>query len=311
MSTHLADVSFEESPAAPVATDADARVFKPAAHGILRLRFERAADAGRTILSSCEQRPPLQVVRSFPSGEAATLAHLHNLSGGVLGGDVLELSVEVGEGGRAQLTSTGATRLYRCRPGVDGAVQRQCFHVGKGALLEYLPDELIPFAGARYRQETFIELSEGAGLFWWETVAPGRTARGELFEYDTLEFRLDLKARGLPLAQERVALDPVRRPLQTPARLGPYLYYATFYICRVDLPESRWLALEVELSELALSISSPGSVLWGVSALPAHGLVVRALSVKGRDLTRGLHDFWRASKLALYGEAAVPPRKVY
>lgn len=41
---------------------------------------------------------------------------MHNLSGGVLGGDLLELSVEVGNGACAQLASTGATRLYRCRP---------------------------------------------------------------------------------------------------------------------------------------------------------------------------------------------------
>jgi hypothetical protein len=33
--------------------------------------------------------------------------------------------------------------------------------------------------------------------------------------------------------------------------------------------------------------------------------------MKGRDITRGLLDFWRAAKSALYGEAAVPPRKVY
>jgi urease accessory protein len=190
-------------------------------------------------------------------------------------------------------------------------LQRQSFRVGRGALLEYLPDELIPFAGARYRQETVVELSEGAGLFWWESVAPGRAAHGELFKYDSLLFRLDLTARGLPLARERVALEPERRPLQSPVRLGPYLYFATFYVCRVGLPESRWLELEAELAELARNLSIPGTRLWGVSALPAHGLVVRALSVKGRDITHGLLDFWRASKSALYAEAAVPPRKVY
>jgi urease accessory protein len=311
MSQHSADVSLTESPETLAGTAARALAFTTRTHGLLRLRFERAEGAGRTTLSSCEQRPPLQVVRSFPSGKTATLAHLHNLSGGVLGGDLLELSVEVGDGARAQLTSTGATRLYRCRPGAPAAVQRQSLRVGRGALLEYLPDELIPFAGARYRQETVVELSDGAGLFWWEMVAPGRTARGELFEYDSLLFRLDLTARGLPLARERVALDPARHALQSPARLGPYLYFATFYACRVGVPEPRWLELEAELAELALSLSNPRSVLWGVSTLPAHGLVVRALSVKGRDITRGLLDFWRASKSALYGEAAVPPRKVY
>ena len=302
---------FSEDAAPRVVSAERAHEITQTARGLLRLRFERAAGAPRTILNTCEQRPPLQVVRAFPSGEGAALAHLHNLSGGVLGGDLLELSVEVSDGACAQLTSTGATRLYRCRPGARAAVQRQCFRVGHGALLEYLPDELIPFAGALYRQETVIELSDGAGLFWWEVVAPGRTARGELFEYDSLLFKLDLTARGLPLVRERVALDPARRPLQSTARLGPYLYFATFYVCRVGVPEPRWLELEAELAELARSLSSNGSILWGVSTLPAHGLVVRALSVKGRDIPRGLLDFWRASKSALYGEAIVPPRKVY
>jgi len=313
MPTHPADLLLDESPgpAALAGTAADALNFKTRAHGLLRLRFERSEGTGRTYLSSCEQRPPLRVVRSFPSGETATLAHLHNLSGGVLGGDLLELSVEVFEGARAQLTSTGATRLYRCRTGVPAASQRQSFRVGRDALLEYLPDELIPFAGTRYRQETVIELSDGAGLFWWETVAPGRAARGEVFEYDSLLFKLDLTARGLPLARERFALEPARRALQSPVRLGPYLYFATFYVCRVGLPGSRWLELEAELAELARSLSIPGSLLWGVSALPAHGLVVRTLGMRGRDITRGLLDFWRASKSALYREAAVPPRKVY
>lgn len=311
MPTHPADVLPDESPSAAALAGVRAGTLTTRSHGLLRLRFERGESAGRTTLSSCEQRPPLQVVRSFPSGENATLAHLHNLSGGVLGGDTLELSVEVCDSARAQLTSTGATRLYRCRHGAPAAVQRQTFRVGRDALLEYLPDELIPFAGARYQQETIIELSEGAGLFWWETVAPGRAARGELFMYDSLRFRLDLTARGLPLACERVTLDPARRPLQSPARLGPYLYFATFYLCRVGAPATRWLELEAELSELARSLSSQGSILWGVSALPAHGLVVKALGMRGRDITRGLFDFWRASKSALYGEPAIPPRKVY
>jgi urease accessory protein len=313
MSTHTADVSLEESPhaAAHAAVPSTPLNLKTRAHGLLRLSFERSEVTGRTYLSSCGQRPPLQVVRSFPSGESATLVHLHNLSGGVLGGDELELSVEVCEGARAQLTSTGAARLYRCRPGAPAAVQRQSFRVGPGALLEYLPDELIPYAGARYRQETVVELSEGAGLFFWESVAPGRAARGEVFEYDSINLRFDLTARGQPLARERVALAPELRPLQSTVRLGPYLYFATFYVCRVGLPESRWLELEAELAELARSLSTPGSLLWGVSALPAHGLVLRALGMKGRDITRGLLDFWNVSKSALYGEPAVRPRKVY
>lgn len=279
--------------------------------GRLRLCFERAQAAQQTALAVCEQEPPLKVVRAFPIDDGASLVHLHNLSGGVLGGDHLELSVEVGPHAAAQLTSTSATRLYRSRRAAAPAVQRNRIRVGEDALLEYLPDALIPFAGSRYCQETRIELAAGAGLFWWETVAPGREARKEIFAYDLLQLKLDLKAGDLWLARERIKLEPEARPLSSPARLGPYRYFSTFYICRVGLDEARWPVLERELAELAAQLSRPSKVTWGVSMLPAHGLVVRALSVQGRDVWAGLLAFWRAAKLRLYGRTAVPPRKIY
>ncbi|MBA3442209.1 MAG: urease accessory protein UreD [Pyrinomonadaceae bacterium] len=278
--------------------------------GRLRLIFERGHIAGRTVLAVCEQQPPLKVVRAFPSGDGGTLIHLHNLSGGVLGGDRLEMIAEVGPEARAQLTSTGATRLYRSRVETPAALQINKISVGENGLLEYLPDELIPFAGSRYRQETKIELAQSAGLFWWETVAPGREARGELFDYESLQIKLDITAEGKPLALERIKLEPGKRPLASLVRLGSYRYFSSFYICRVGQNATRWLELEKQLAELARQLTRPSETLWGVSTLAAHGLIVRALSVKGRDIASGLRDFWRAAKLELYGQAIVPPRKV-
>src|ERR1700730_10215127 len=80
----------------------------------LHLAFE-ADDAGGTILRVPQQQPPWRVVRGFraPSGE--TLAHVHNLSGGILDTDSLEWQVDVGPCAQAQVTSTGATRVYRSR----------------------------------------------------------------------------------------------------------------------------------------------------------------------------------------------------
>ena len=48
--------------------------------------------------------------------------------------------------------------------------------VAENDLLELLPDPLIPFAGSAYQQQTQIDLADNAGLFWWETIAPGREA---------------------------------------------------------------------------------------------------------------------------------------
>lgn len=259
----------------------------------------------------CEQQPPLRVVRAFHLDDGTALTHLHNLSGGVLGGDQLEIEVEVGPRARVQLTSTGATRVYRHRAGMPDALQQTRVHVGTDGLLEYLPDPLIPFAGARYQQATRIDLAPGAGLFWWEQMAPGRAARGEVFAFERVGLALDLTAAGRPLALERASLEPQMRPLTSLARLGAYRHLATFYICRVGLDAGEWLALEAQLNEVADQLALPDEVCWGVSTLPAHGLVVRGVSCSGRTLTSGLATFWRVARRTLYGEEPVLPRKVY
>jgi urease accessory protein len=228
-----------------------------------------------------------------------------------LGGDQLELKVAVEAEARAMLTGTSATRIYRSRGEELTATQLTEVKVGENALLEFLAEPIIPFAGSRYLQQTRIELGPGAGLFWWETVTPGREAKGEIFEYNLFQSHLDLSAGGKLLALERIRLEPKLRPLTSPARLGPYRYFSTFYICRVGLEASRWRTLENELSEIALQLTRPGESLWGVSTLPAHGLVVRVLCQRGREIAPGLLAFWKAAKLSLYGQVATPPRKIY
>ena len=258
-----------------------------------------------------EQKPPLKVIRAFPLQEGGALVHLHNISGGVLGGDSLTLHVEVTPGAYVQLTSTSATRIYRSSPQASTSQQTSEVRVREHGLLEYLPDPLIPFAGARYRQQTRIELAEDAGLFWWETVAPGRTARGELFDYDLVDLSLNISTQDRPLALEHIKLEPKKRPINALARLGSYRYFSSFYICKVGVDPARWLELESQLSDLASQRSVAGEVSWGVSTLVAHGLVVRALSCRGTELPTGLLAFWRAARLALYGRESLPPRKIY
>lgn len=279
--------------------------------GKLDLGFAYDAAARQTRMIVHEQQPPLKVIRAFPLTGGGVLVHLHNLSGGVLGGDQLSMSIDVGPEASVQLTTTGAMRLYRSTPEAAMAAQTNEIQVRGSGLLEYLPDPLIPFAGSRYQQRTRITLGEDAGLFWWETVAPGRAAHGELFAYDCLQIGLDITAQGKPLAIERFKLEPRCRPVSSPARLGPYAYFCSFYICRVGLEASRWLQLERVLSELAHTLSRPNEIRWGVSSLVEHGLVVRALSQQGRDILPGLLAFWQAAKSALYECAAIPPRKVY
>jgi urease accessory protein len=276
----------------------------------LRLDFERDELSGRTVLAASHQEPPLRVVRAFALEDGAAMVHLHNVSGGLLGGDQLGLTVNVGAGACTQITTTGATRIYRPREEAAATTQTNEVAVGDNALLEYLPDPLIPFAGARFSQRTVVRLSPGAGLFWWEILAPGREARGEIFEYASVEMKTDLVAMGRPIAVERVRIAPGNYSLASLARLGCYRTWATFYVCRVGLEAGVWLELERHLRETTKGFCARGEARWGISTLSAHGLVVRCVASQGRDVLTGLHALWRAAKLRLYGRDAVPPRKV-
>lgn len=285
---------------------------RPARHvnASLRLVFERDRATGATRLASSVQEAPLRVVRGFARSDGSTLAHLHNVSGGLLGGDALAMNVEVAAGASAQITTTGATRIYRPRAGAAPATQTADVSIAEGGLLEYVPDAVIPFAGVRYEQRTCVRLAEGAGIFWWEMLAPGREARGEIFEYEDVGMKTEIYARGRRVAAERIRVRPREFSPGARARLGEDRYWATFYICRVGVAQGAWIGLEEELRAEANRISPGREARWGVSALAADGVVVRCVALRGRDVVSGLHALWRTAKLRLYGREPILPRKV-
>jgi urease accessory protein len=273
----------------------------------LHLAFEYS---DRTTLRVFEQQPPWRVVRGFESPSGELLAHIHNVSGGIFDSDALDCRIDVAPGARAQVTSTGATRVYRSRAANRVASQHACVRIGEGGYLEYLPDALIPFAGSRFEQVTRIELEPEAALIWWDRAMPGREASGEVFRYESLASSFEIKANGESALVERFSIEPRLRPPGSLARLGPFPHFASCYVCRAGQPGAYWRALESELQLLTDRISD-SEILWGVTSLRAHGLVIRGVARSGRRLSDGLIEFWKAAKWSLCGRVATLPRKVY
>ena len=193
------------------------------------------------------------------------------------------------------MTTTGATRIYRHRSGFAPTTQQNEITVGEGALLEYLPDATIPFAGARYRQHTSIQLAAGAGLFWWEILAPGREAGGEIFEFDELEIKTRITAPGRILAAENLSLRPASREISSLARLGALSLYRHF-LCLLRGTRRRHMEScgGTHTRTVAHDLTKAGEILWGVSTLVAHGLIIRCLARNGREILPGLQALWRA-----------------
>jgi urease accessory protein len=277
----------------------------------LRLAFASDEVTGKTALTFSHQDPPLRVVRAFHTRANGVMVHLHNVSGGLFGGDDLSLEVRVGKGAEVQLTTTGATRIYRCDPGSTAARQHNEFTISEGALLEYVPDAIIPYAGANFFQHTAIQLYSDAGLFWWEILAPGREARNEIFVFERVQMRTEIAAGDEVISIDRMNLEPDEKPVGSPGRLGSYRYCATFYICKVGVAAETWLELEQHLRMIVPTLPRIDDTLWGISTLKRHGLTVRCLAHQGCDVISGLFSLWDEAKFALYGRRAVRPRKTY
>jgi urease accessory protein len=275
----------------------------------LHLAFE-ANDTGGTMLRVKQQQPPWRVVRGFraPSGE--TLAHVHNVSGGILDTDSLSWQLDVGPRAQAQVTSTGATRVYRSRSAENRASQSIRVCIASDAYLEYLPDQLIPFAGSRFDQTARIEMERGASLIWWDRVAPGREASDEIFRFVELTSQFELIADGQPVAIERWTVTPLTQREDSIARLGPFRHFASCYVCRAGEPAAYWKTFETQMQIVADQLSS-SEILWGVTSLKAHGLAIRGVAIGGRALASGLVEFWKAAKWILCGRVATLPRKVH
>jgi urease accessory protein len=191
------------------------------------------------------------------------LVYVVNPTGGVLQGDVLEAEIRVEPGAHAIVTTPSATKLHRAEEGV--AESRTRLRVAAGATLEYLPEPLIPFAGSRYVEDLLIEIETGGRLLAWEIIAPGRAARGELFAYDFLGLRLDLREDGRVVLRERAELRPAREKLASLA-LGDATHYGVLLSIGGDPA-----GLEGPLRDLVRDVRA------GVSRLPGSGVIVKAL----------------------------------
>lgn len=257
------------------------------------------------------QDPPWKVVRGFTQGNGGVLVHLHNVSGGVVAGDQLALNVDIAAGAIAQITTTGATRLYRHRAGSEDSEQRTEISIGEAALLEYLPDPIIPYAGARHIQRTEIRLAPASMLFWWEVLAPGRQAAGERFAFDRLGLQTRIMSETRLVLCENFLIEPFAKAIGVTARMERFSWTASFCVCHEGRSQVFWRDLENQLNELARDRTQKNEVIWGASALARDGIIVRGLSVSSRFIHGSLVEFWRVARRAVTGEEPVLPRKVY
>ena len=123
------------------------------------------------------QKSPLRVLFPKTAGTSAEEAVLVNTSGGVAGGDRLEVSVTVIEEASIAITTQAAEKVYRAI--AESAHILTTLKARDTARLAWLPQETIVFNHARVSRETHVEVRSGAEVLALEWLVLGRAAHGE------------------------------------------------------------------------------------------------------------------------------------
>ncbi len=194
--------------------------------GHLDLRCEVRAD-GVPFISRQSFRAPIHLSKSHLD-QGCLVQSIVNPTAGFFDGDSLEINVEVTAGAKLVLSTPSASRVYRARSGA-AAVSCQRFSIAENASLEWIPEPFIPHAGARYVQRTSIDLHPSASLLYFDWIAPGRVAMGEIFAYQNLRWELDLTLGGNLVARERYDLKPDDDSLEALRAKFPAAHYFSVY----------------------------------------------------------------------------------
>lgn len=235
-----------------------------------------ATDAvGRTVLARQAFSPPIHI--SKPHHDRGWLVvNLASPSPGLLEGDRVDVRVEVKSGARLLLTAPSANRIHATPTGYAELVQ--WFSVEDEGFLDVWPEYLIPQAGARYRQRTEIRVVSGSTLLWTETIAPGRTARGEIFAFDEVKLSTDLWVGETHTIRERYRLDP--NSVQALRRRFPNAYYASLIAVGDGLAdqidEIRAVTEDHSNPECWVGATRVATNVWTVKVLATDSPVLRA-----------------------------------
>ncbi len=255
------------------------------------------AQAGVTRLADLHQRDPLSLRLPQPGRGDIFEASLITTSGGIVGGDRLNVAIAAGEGARLRVYPQAAEKVYRSL-GTDSRIA-VVLKAEAGAWLEWLPQETILFDGARLRRDTAVDLEQGAQVLAGEFLVFGRRASGESLSHGLIHDGWRLRRGGrLIWADALHAEGDLAAPLASIACLGGVTAYASLIYAADDAP--------AKLAALRALLSERVGVRAALTAV--NGLVIGRFLGEARAVRDSYGAFWAAARSELAGLPAALPR---
>jgi urease accessory protein len=246
---------------------------------------------------------PLRVLQSlYPEGPAVCHNVLVHPPGGIVGGDTLDITVQVDTGAHALITTPAATRFYKST-GAAGTQQVQV-RMQAGARLEWLPLETIAYNGCNAFNSAVFDMAPGAEMIGWDITALGLPHANQPFERGSLQLHSEVKGAWL----ERALIDAAdTRLLRSPLGLAGNLCMGTLFFATGEpiSRERRELLLDAARAAVAGHALAAST---GATAPNPRVVVVRTLAPMVEPAVDVLRRVWAALRQTAWQMDASAPR---
>lgn len=262
--------------------------------GEIRLRF--TSRNGRTIARSTYRRGNSRISGNIPVAGDIPYYFLISTGGGFTEGEQYLQDVTLDDHCHAILTTQTPNYIYKCENG-GLTSQNNLVHIGRDAFLEYYIDETIPYAHARFRQNTEIHMGRGSRLIFTDGLTAGWSKDEEPFQYRDIGLKTRIWMEDRLLLNDFLLIDPAQCQMQ---EIGCF-EEAQYYNAAVIIDENAGPEMLEKMREfLDQPFSVSGTIRYGLSLLDQDGIILRILGQsieENRRLLYALTGFYREEVL--------------
>lgn len=266
------------------------------------LKLDYTLESQRTVARYLHQGP-LRILQSlYPEGDQVCHNVLVHPPGGLVGGDTLDIQVNVAEGAHALVSTPSATRFYKS--GGQAALQQVTATLEPGARLEWLPLEAIAYNDCEATNRAIFNLAPTAELMAWDVTALGLPSSDMAFTKG--HFQQHLEIPGAWLERGNLRGDDTRW-LNSPLGLAGQKCLASLVFASGNNIEPQRAAQALEAAREVLE-AHPLRLQAGITCAHPQVIVLRVMSPLVEPSMDLLKQVWAVWRLTLWALPSTPPR---
>ncbi|KAK0208138.1 UreD urease accessory protein-domain-containing protein [Desarmillaria ectypa] len=264
-------------------------------------RISLSCHGPAVVFSELSSTYPLKLLSPRIAEDGVAVVYILTYGGGLVSGDQVNLSVDIGEKAKLVLLSQGSTKVFKTRPGhrlasvqtdpyhLPPTTQIMTFVVNQNASLFLLPDPVTCFRSASYNQMQTFHLTGDASAAILDWVTSGRRSLGEEWAFSRYYSVNEVLVDGKRIAKDVMLLDDSQVDAKSlperalAERLRPYSCYATLFLVG---PQVQAIIAGLVRRYQAISVMKmkvPDNVIWSLSPITGNDHKSVVVRVAGKE----------------------------